>query len=735
MSLLPSVNDVGKFALNVAGTVVDPLIEIINKGLAEQAKASKNTKAKGNIGEALKQGAQTLSNTVVSPEAGRATADIASLAVPFGRGAGIVQKAMLPGAAVGGLSETAQPGATPESVVGSTVAGAVLPTIGGVLGKVGNKISGNAKQVGNKFLQGQYDVQPKIARNIDIPTAVAKLADYGHTSLNDVAAVAPKVTGRDGIITKMTKDAVSKANPVNLGDILGQSGQKIGNNIYDVADTLINQGDFIPETAAKKFRATLENGIKNISGSNVAKADPAATFDLIKSFESKAAQYRGTQDIGSKQLGDAYKGIAEELKDRLFNQAGADNMIAGKVLSSENIAKLYEISPKLAQDAMSAKTVGALRSLAAPYVHGSKLAQDTMDRIGNKNISLPQVLEILHTAGTGNPAGLILAAAQTNAGKNFLGKSIRGIGDTANKISGASLPSIGKQALGQAEARLPMIATGTQPNTENNNQNTQDQNHSGTISQSITDVNSIPKTIGDIKPDQNGNFSVASPFAIKGADGASLALSPNEYQTQVSQLNDQKTKLNQETSDHPYDPGLAKTNESLSKGIDNQIDSLNTKQNVSQGLGKAYEATNSLNNAATDARGLLASAPPNLFQLYPSIEKLREATDPTYRQLAVDLDAIATHYPAVANSIFGAKTAQAARASLDKANQQFLNDYHQTLIGFSGGSSGTKATNEVSTRQTPSTVNTLPSIRKSGGNFTVPQANTDFQVGGLPPIQ
>src|SRR3990167_6599991 len=40
----------------------------------------------------------------------------ASFAIPFGRGAGLLQKAFLPGAAVGGLQEAARPRATPISV-------------------------------------------------------------------------------------------------------------------------------------------------------------------------------------------------------------------------------------------------------------------------------------------------------------------------------------------------------------------------------------------------------------------------------------------------------------------------------------------------------------------------------------------------------------------------------------------------------------------------------------------
>jgi hypothetical protein len=65
------------------------------------------------------------------------SASIGSWAVPFGKGANILTKGVLPGMAVGGLQEFGA-GGTPEEIIRSTVGGGVT---GGVLSKAGDVVS------------------------------------------------------------------------------------------------------------------------------------------------------------------------------------------------------------------------------------------------------------------------------------------------------------------------------------------------------------------------------------------------------------------------------------------------------------------------------------------------------------------------------------------------------------------------------------------------------------------
>lgn len=83
-------------------------------------------------------------------EAARAGAEIASYnpAIAFGKGAGILSKALFPGATVGGLQATSREDATPQSVIGGAALGA---TGAGVLqGALG--LGGKVAQAGGKAL-------------------------------------------------------------------------------------------------------------------------------------------------------------------------------------------------------------------------------------------------------------------------------------------------------------------------------------------------------------------------------------------------------------------------------------------------------------------------------------------------------------------------------------------------------------------------------------------------------
>jgi hypothetical protein len=79
-------------------------------------------------------------------------AAMASYAIPFGKGANIATKALIPGAAVGGLQGISEPGATPESVVGSAVTGGTIAGVfhgaGKLLGPTLEKLGLKAEEVG-----------------------------------------------------------------------------------------------------------------------------------------------------------------------------------------------------------------------------------------------------------------------------------------------------------------------------------------------------------------------------------------------------------------------------------------------------------------------------------------------------------------------------------------------------------------------------------------------------------
>lgn len=479
------INMLGKYALGAAGSVVNPIIDLANKAQNEVAANSRNQSGKGNLLNAIKNAAGATGSTVASPEAGRAALDVASTAIPFGKGANIATRAIIPGAVVGGLSESAQPGATPQSIAGSAVAGAALPAVADIGKGIMGKVAGTADDLGNKFYQSQYDPKPTTASRIDIPTAVKKLSDYGFTSLKDVAAAHPQVTGANGILTQITKGALKNSNPVDMTGI----DQTVNNLASDPVNVLAKP-DQVQKLVDRFNKADVNNG-------SIVNGDPLSVFKLMQQFEGAASNFKASQDDSTKALGRIYQGVANQLEDKLFTGAGA-NQALPSVLTPDMLSQVAKISPKLAQEVAGAKTVGEVRSLAAPFVQMGKVADETMTKDATKGISLKDMVPLAVGLGTGNWGGLGLAAADSNMGKNFLGnisKGIAGAGNAATK----GLPPITGQIAGQTEARLPSLLL--------NNHEVSDYSPDGQQNPSHI-ADSISGYAKDVKFDNSGHYTL-----------------------------------------------------------------------------------------------------------------------------------------------------------------------------------------------------------------------------------
>lgn len=101
-------------------------------------------------------------------EAVKPAAELASFAVPFGKGGNVLSKILLPGAAVGGLSGISQEDATPQSVAGNAILGAggagVIQggskVLNGIL-KLGGKLSPALEKGAQTLEQGTREIRIK----------------------------------------------------------------------------------------------------------------------------------------------------------------------------------------------------------------------------------------------------------------------------------------------------------------------------------------------------------------------------------------------------------------------------------------------------------------------------------------------------------------------------------------------------------------------------------------------
>jgi len=384
---------------------------------------------------------------------GKASAGVASWAVPFGKGANFATKALLPGAAVGGLQSFSDPNATPESVAGGAFTGAagagILRGATNALGKVPGLVGKGSNKLSDQLVKGQYNVLPKDAAKLKIGQTTKELADYGFRNIKDVAKVAPKVTGDTGVITDLTRRAVGEAQPVELGGLA-----KLAKNL--VADKPV-----IEQNAGNKFVNLIKRSISSVGGENVVGGNPTKVHDLIMTLEGEAADLSaGNASKADKALSSVYKGMANEIRDRLYQGAGADKALVSKVMTAADLNKLAQVSPQLAEKAANVKTVGQLRSLAAPFVKGSQLAEKTTERASNKILSLR---DILSTGGgglvgggiPGAAAGLAVSkASESPAVLSGLSGALAGLGNVANKVGGGKMNPLLEQILGQGASRV-----------------------------------------------------------------------------------------------------------------------------------------------------------------------------------------------------------------------------------------------------------------------------------------
>jgi tryptophanyl-tRNA synthetase len=337
----------------------------LNKLMAPFAETGKAT-------DSYKQDAgQVLSDPRVTKQV-RDSINVASYAVPFGKGANIATKALLPGAAVGAMQEASQDDATLSSVAGGALTGSAFSGLAYGASKIPSlikKLGGTTEKAGQKLIQSQYNLPRNVAKSLDLPATVQKLNEYGFNGIDDVANKADEVMS---IIEKPIQSSVSKAKAVDLQGLTGAV-----KDIVDDPSIRVGQDEKIMGFVDKLIQKMSKGG----KGSELQlSGDPNSVLEVIRTLEKKAADVaKGKLPVAitdeERALKQAYRLIADELKDRLYTGAGADNLVAGEVGQVADLLKKF--SPKLAEEVSKAKTVGELRSLMAPFVRGKIAAETT----------------------------------------------------------------------------------------------------------------------------------------------------------------------------------------------------------------------------------------------------------------------------------------------------------------------------------------------------------------------
>lgn len=404
------------------------------------------------------------------------SANIASYAVPFGKGANMLTKTLLPGAVSGGLQGVSQQNVTPSSLAGSIGMGAAgagvmggLAKILGIAPAVTQGASESLNNAGNAITRSQYMLPQRLSSELDFPQAVSTVANTtGITNRREASDLA-------GNMINAFSDVVSKAtnnsNPVDLGGM--QNFTK---------DSLAKATELQPHQK-DNIQALLNNDLVYPSDGtrDIVNANPTKVMQVIRNLEATGADhaeaFSRNGNVVDKQAATLYGNVADELRNRLFN--GYENPNTGKTTTGANDVlhqmlqdpkiseQIHAINPQLGFqfDQEAPKGVQAVRHMMAPYVAISKANQYATNKSVNNVISPLEFFGAMSQLGS-NPLGALsaLAAEKTvnsNASKGLLGGMLMKAGQ---RIPQVAAPSAGLQgAMKNVGAHIgPTIQQATQ---------------------------------------------------------------------------------------------------------------------------------------------------------------------------------------------------------------------------------------------------------------------------------
>ena len=198
--------------------------------------------------------------------------------------------------------------------------------------------------------------------------------DYGLKTPADVQYAANHVTGRDGVVSQMTRELAGSAK--NVDTTISRQW------LQDMMD-LNGLTDDEQKVVVKQLSGALKRGGESVDGNTA--------LDVMKQLEKQSARYKGkdgtyhhgTESEGRKAI--ALDLVHDELQDRLWDAAGDPK----KVLTPERITQLknmYKDNDAWAgfiDNRLAKSTSGAeLRSAMKPLVDGAKIVYGSKQSAG-----------------------------------------------------------------------------------------------------------------------------------------------------------------------------------------------------------------------------------------------------------------------------------------------------------------------------------------------------------------
>lgn len=288
-------------------------------------------------------------------------------------------------------------------------------------------------EIATKTFSSAFIIPTKRAKSLNPRLVADKMLDYGVAgSFDDMSSVADKVTGSNGVLSKVTRDSI--------GSLSG--GVDISHVLPAVKTTLAK---IIDLTAQEERKIILNIGGAEKTSETIGKMNPLDAYDMAKSLEAQGHQYLSTstyltKNLKAEQIGKAYLDAADEVMLSLEGMAKKQNILES-FKTPEIISTLNEISPKLAKEFENAKTLTDVRHLQSPFV------------------KLNQMIDLTEQAANSafQSTGRQLAGRATTAvAGGVVGSSMGPLGTLIGTLGGAVFGPAAEAAI---EAARPSILT------------------------------------------------------------------------------------------------------------------------------------------------------------------------------------------------------------------------------------------------------------------------------------
>jgi hypothetical protein len=631
-------------------------------------------------------------------------AAIGSYAIPFGKGANMLTKAVLPGATVGAAQSLPEAKNAEDVVKGATL-GAIVPSVLHGASAITNKIGGTAEKVANAGLTGQYGLTGKQASKLGANDVIDRFRNWGITKPKDLQNIVESLGGSEGELNKIVENAVSKAKNVNYGEITEPTEQGVKQlrpSINSMVDDMFNSPNsgLIPEGVATKNQNIIQKVLQTSQGAEMGNlnANPNNALKAMRQLESAGFKYTSSPDESTRQLGKIYLNTANEIEDRLYNVSGADKLGLPQAVTPEVIQKVAKYSLPLANELSKVQSVGEVRSLGKPLLDASKILQYSSENGMAHKFNLNDILKM----GIAMRSPLDAAAVLGTTSK---GQGI--IGGIANKLTNVgdinpNAPTISGQ-IGSRIPGLPLLGN----NQVNNNTDDNKLNHDNIVS------NMYPEN----KPDETGHYQLSP--TIQGS---------NPFMTEQ-----QREKLEQGLT--PGTPDYTKIEQKFSQ--DQQM----AKAQYAPDVATFMQRASTVQKAANNLLDIAPSLPLGIINKYNDFSEARKYVDPQYQSQMTKLQALNDSFKNLYKSVQGEDASNDMQISPKDSLKQmqskisFMTNYfsgiwdqykqaYATVTSPSGTLNESGKPNPVSLPPINQQPEQLPSNLLQGGSL--PQFNQQF---------